>query len=267
MIGIKYKNKLIALLTIATLVTVIDLWRIKDAKNENIQAMSIRLASISESTKRWDSLNILALKNLASQPDIISMDSKLQKPVLERFVDNYQQFYLAFTMDREGVNVARSDNNQPKNYRDRNYYRRILLGEKIVYQSLIGRSNKRPALCIAAPIEKANNLLGLSVICSNLESLSAEIGSLQFGNTGSVFLVDRDGKLLAHPNSSYLRGENLRNLSEFAPVKNLLEGRSKKLAYFDKKGEKWMAVSNRVNSEWGIIITANYSELTPESYW
>ncbi|MGF1487075.1 MAG: cache domain-containing protein [Prochloraceae cyanobacterium] len=260
-------NKLITLLAITLIGVGIDFWRINEEKKENIKLISIELNSVSEGIKRWDLMNVLALKNLSSQSDIISMNPKLQRGVLKRLVENYPQFYLAFTMNRDGVNIARSDNNNPKDYSNREYFRRILLGEKLVYQSLIGRSNKQPTLCMAAAIEQGKNLLGLSAICSNLESLSREIGSLNFGRTGSVFLVDRDGNLLAHPNSSYLRGEELRDVSKFAPVKNMLEGRLGEFIYFDDEGKKWFSLSNRINQEWGIVIVAEHSELVPRSYW
>ncbi len=262
----KFQNKLIALgmVAIATIGSLIlENNRINATKNKNLDRLETKLASLSEGTQRWDKMNVLALKTLASQPNIQGMIAEEQRPALQQLISNYQHFYLAFTLNTEGINVARSDNNAPKDYSDRSYYRDILLGKPIAYQTLIGRSNQQPTLCMAAPIKQIQVLVGIATVCSNFENLSREIGDLKFDRTGSVMLVDRDGFLIAHPNSSYLRQE-LKNMRDFPPIKNVLEGREGKFDWQNPEGEKWVAFADRLSNGWGIVVLQAEAELLPE---
>jgi len=262
------KNKLIAivLVTIATLISLgIDRTRINILSKQNIESLDMKLSFLRETIDRWDEANIEALKNLSGQPGMISMDAAKQKPILSKFVDSYDHIYLAFSMDTSGNNLARSDNNAPKNYRDRPYFGGILLGKKLTYQTLIGRSNNLPTLCMGAPIEQEQQLLlGATIICANLQSLSAEIGDLSFGKNGSVYLFDRDAKLLAHPNTTWLRGDRLFDLSDFPPVKNIVENRNSRFEY-DDQNKQWISFGQKTKNGWGVLLTAPKSEVIPES--
>ena len=68
---------------------------------------------------------VAALKNLARQPDIISMDPDRQKPVLAVMAETYPSMYLISTVDLSGMNVARSDSGDLVDYSDREWYQEV----------------------------------------------------------------------------------------------------------------------------------------------
>ena len=78
--------------------------------------------------------------------------------------------YLVFTTDINGMNVARNDGKELKDYSDRQYVQDITSGKDLTWQNLIGKTSKQPALVIAVPIRKNNQTIGVmaAASCSGL---------------------------------------------------------------------------------------------------
>ena len=233
--------------------------RIRIEARENLILKSNLLA---EAVSRWNETNILALTNLSDRSDIISMKSDRQKEGLIKLTKNYKHIYLAMTIDKDGWNVARSDNKQPKYYGDRNYFQAAISGKNISYQVLIGRTTKKPAVCLSTPIhkeEKQINTIGVTTICSSLDALSEQVGKLKFGESGYAFVVDPNGRVLAHPESEYVSGDRLTDFSNYAPIKNLLQGNSGELNFIDQD-KKWVSYTTRLENGWGIAVIQEQTE-------
>ena len=157
----KDKSRLIALgivCGISILALAIEKNRVDLIEKQNIEELNLKLSSVANRVRDWDKMNSLALSNLVSQPDIISMDPNKQKRVLENFVKTYKHLYLAHTVDLTGYNVGRSDSNKPKSYANRNWFAGVKLGNKINRQTVIGFSNNKPALCVGAPINQEEKI-------------------------------------------------------------------------------------------------------------
>ncbi|MDJ0724187.1 MAG: ATP-binding protein [Prochloraceae cyanobacterium] len=231
--------------------------RIRIEAKENLTLKSDLLA---EAVSRWNESNILALTNLSDRSDIISMKPERQKEGLVKLTKNYKHIYLAMTIDKNGFNVARSDNKETKYYGDRNYFKAAIAGKKISYQALIGRTTKKPAICLSAPIQKQEQVIvGVTTICSRLDALSEQVGKLRFGQTGYAFVVDPSGKVLAHPDQKFISGDRLADFSNYPPIKNLLAGKSGELD-FTIANKKWVSYTTRLNNGWGVAIVQEKAE-------
>ena len=224
--------------------------------------MALKANMLAELVSQWELANTLALQNLSQQPELVSMEPRRQKPLLSKLTQTYKHLYLAMVMDREGMNLARSDSSPLQNYGDRAYFLGALAGENITRQTLISRTNKRPAVCMATPIRREQlETLGVAAICSHLETISHQLGQIKFGQTGYVLMVDRAGRILAHPNSAYIAGDQLRDLSSYAPVQHLLEGREGNFVFEDSHGINWVSYGKRLENGWGILILQQEGEL------
>ncbi len=51
-------------------------------RQETEENLALKARALNNSISRWTEMNVLALKNLSKQPDIVSMEPKRQKPVL-----------------------------------------------------------------------------------------------------------------------------------------------------------------------------------------
>ena len=207
----------------------------------------------------WEEKAILALINLSRQPDIISMQAIRQEPVLTKFSDIYQDIYLASTTNLDGINVARSDGKEPKDYHDRPWFLGAATGNDLTRQTLISRTNNEPALCHSTPIRDDQQLAGVLVTCANLTKLTEAVGATKVGDTGFVFLVNEQGQVLAHP--QFASSSELVDLSAYPPVKALLAGQDGLITFTDEAGIAWLSQVMPLNNGWGVVAQQTRSEV------
>ena len=152
----------------------------------------------------WINNNISILRTAAKLPEIVSMDSLSQETVLKVIQKEYPWMYLVFTLGPDGMNVARNDDRPLKDYSDRQYYKDILAGKKLSWQTLIGKTSKKPALVLAVPIQSGDKLLGVMAAAMTVDEISKNIATWRKGKTGFAFLVDEKGFVIAHPDRQYV---------------------------------------------------------------
>ncbi len=232
--------------------------RLRQEAQENI---AFKAKIFANTVSWWNQMNVLALKQLSLQPDIVSMDAERQKPVLKNLVRTNENLYLASTTDRNGFNLARSDNSKLMYYGDRPWFSGARAGKDITYQSLISRTIMKPAVCMGTPIrQEPEEITGVAMICTELSALAEQIGQLQFGKSGYALLVDRTGHVLAHPNSAFLSGAELKNLSQYKPITNILEGRDGFFYFKDEQGVDWVSYGISLENGWNVAILQQEAE-------
>ena len=89
------------------------------------------------------------------------MDGAQQRPILKTIQKQYPWMYLVFNVGTNGVNVARSDDVPLKDYSDRQYYKDLIRGKGLAWQTLIGKTSKKPALVLAVPIKSEDQTVGV----------------------------------------------------------------------------------------------------------
>ncbi len=210
----------------------------------------------------WLALYGNATQALALQPDIISMNPAQQKPVLETLTDTYPNLYLAHTLDLEGVNAARSDNNNPLRYGDRQWFQSAMNGTPLTYELVVSRTLGRPALSISAPIlSPSGEVIGVAAINTLLDDISDAAGATKIGERGYVFVVDELNRLAAHPDTNLTSGDSLVDFSNYPPVAALRQGSLGLLEFTDENGVLWVAYLSRMENNWGVISQQPRSEL------
>ena len=233
----------------------------KTIEQESQEHLVLKTDLLAENISSWDEANVLDLLNLNKQPDIIEGNIKRQQIILSGMVDVYKHISLAMTIDKDGWNMARSDNKPPQYYGDRAYFHSALTGNRVSYQTLISRINQKPNLCIASPIKRQEYIQGVTALCTDLQILTEQVGQLRFGRTGYAFVVDRNGYILVHPNLQYLSKSELTNFSEYPPVKSLLNNNyGGELFFQDSKGVNWVAYSTQTDNGWGVFVVQEEAE-------
>ena len=232
----------------------------KIIRQETQENLALKANALNHSISRWTEMNVLALKNLSKQPDIVSMEPKQQKPVLMEALNNYQHLYTASTTDLNGINVTRSDDKAPKKYPDRPWFQGARAGNDITYQTLIGRTSKKPSLCLSTPIKAKTIIKGVTYICMTLETLTEEVGAVKFGKTGYGFIVNEQGRILGHPETNLTSGDELIDYSSYPPVANFLAGKEGYFSFKDQGSIEWLSHGTRLNNGWGVFILQQKSE-------
>ncbi|MDJ0725052.1 MAG: ATP-binding protein [Prochloraceae cyanobacterium] len=264
--SLRFKMPLLVLMGIVPLILIAIFYAndraTKIVLSEAETNLKLRANTLTQDINRWNEMNELALKSLSRQESIRSGIAALQKPALIEIVDTYQHLYRALTVNIDGWTVARSDNRKSQYRGDRDYFKKALTGEdKIFYQALISRTTDRPALCMSTAIKpKQLTVIGVAVICANLEKITNQIGQMKFGQTGYAFLINNEGRVLAHPNTKYVSGKYLKNLSSYPPVANFLQGNLGKQFFKDEAGIDWIYHTNSLDNDWGIVVLQEKSE-------
>jgi methyl-accepting chemotaxis protein len=225
--------------------------------NDDIEAT---YRSLDSNISVWLDYNTRALQQLASLPDIISMDSERQLPVLQATARYYPHLYLIHTTDVNGINIARSDGGEAKDYSDRTYIQKALSGAPLAIESIISKTTGQPALAIAVPIkDKAGKVIGAASFAGELKEISAEVKAQKIGETGYAFIVDEKNQVIAHPDEEIT--SKLFDMSQYPLVAEMRNSGGGHEYFEDEQGVAWHGYASTLPNGWGIIVQQQESEL------
>jgi methyl-accepting chemotaxis protein len=178
----------------------------------------------------WINNNVSILRTAAKLSEITTMDGIQQKSILETIQKQYPWMHLVFTVGTDGINIARSDDVPLKDYSDQQYYKDIMRGKNLSWQTLIGKTSKKPALVLSVPIKSDDEIIGVMAAEMTVDDISKNIATGKTGKTGYGFLVDEKGYVIFHPNRQYVA--NRENLNSHPLIAN-----------YRKKG--WTTITTR----------------------
>ncbi len=247
-------GKIITVMLIVSLLPFAIFWGItlretNDRIRTDTEALMAQMAlGLENQINGWMNNNVAILRTAAKLTEITSMDSIQQKPILETIQKQYPWMYLVFTVRSDGINAARSDDVPLKDYSDRQYYKDIMRGKGLSWQTLVGKTSKKPSLVLAVPIKSMDQTVGVMAAAMTVDDISKSIATWKKGKTGHAFLVDEKGYVVAHPNRQYVAAR--KNLNSHPLIAN-----------YRKKG--WTTITTRFNtsnekSALGHVRSNNY---------
>jgi methyl-accepting chemotaxis protein len=230
-------------------------------RNDTQLVMSLTAQGLENQVNSWIDNNIWVLKSAAKLPTVISMDRQNQEPVLQQIQKKYPYIYLAFTVGPDGSNVARSDDVPLKYYGDRQYFKDIIDGKKLSWQTLIGKTSKKPSLVLAVPIMSEDKLVGVMAAGMNVDEISKHIAKWKKGKTGFAFLVDDKDKVVAHQVKQYVLKQ--KNLSSHPLVESFRKGgwTTKTFPFKDENRKKYIGHIRGINYGWALAIQQEEQEV------
>ena len=160
---------------------------------------------LTDEVNEWVDKNVRVLDMLAKLPAMESMNRASQEVILKEVNREYPWMYLVHTLDLNGMNVARSDGEELKDYAGRKYVQDIKDGKELAWQNLIGKTSLKPALVIAVPIKNNGQVVGLLSSAMTLDAITKIVTNWRQGQTGSIFIADQDGKVVAHQNEKFVQ--------------------------------------------------------------
>jgi methyl-accepting chemotaxis protein len=123
-----------------------------------------------------------------------------------------------------------------------------MAGKKLSWQTLIGKTSKKPALVLAVPINSGDEVVGVMAAAMTVDEISHNIANWRQGKTGFAFLVDEKGFVVSHPDAQYVTKR--KNLNSHPLI-----------ASFRKKG--WRTTTTKFNAPdgetaFGHVRSNNY---------
>lgn len=229
-------------------------------QSDATEKLSLQATALANNVNLWDKEHVKLVQNLSMQPDIVSMKAKKQKPVLEKTAGVYTNIYLFSTIGLSGLNMARSDNEKLKDYHDRPYFIEAVAGKDIARQVLIGRTTGRPSIVFSSPIRNnRGKIIGVAMLSTDLAVVTERLKAVRLGQTGAAFVIDAQGKVLAHPEAKY--AAELKDFSAHPAVRALFTGHPGALTFTDNYGVNWLSHSIALENGWGVIVQQQRREI------
>jgi methyl-accepting chemotaxis protein len=259
-------TKILVVMLIVSLLPLVIFWTItyketvSRIRNDTELLFTLTAQELGNQVNNWIENNVWVLRSAAELPAIKSMNRQNQERILREIQEKYPYMYLVFTVGLDGRNMARSDDVPLKDYSDRQYYKDIIKGKKLAWQTLIGKTSKKPALVIAVPITAGNQLVGVMAAAMTIDDISSYIARWKKGKTGFAFLIDEKGKVVAHQLKQYVQTQ--KNLSAHPLIAALRKGGwTTETTRFTNDGDLYYGHARKIKRDWIIAIQQENDEV------
>jgi methyl-accepting chemotaxis protein len=260
-------TKIIVVMLIVSLLPLIIFWSItyKETvariQNDTEQLFTLTAQGLGNEVDNWIENNIWVLRSAAELPAIKSMNRENQEPILREIHKKHPYMYLVFTVGLDGRNVARSDDVPLKDYSDRQYYKDIIRGKQLAWQTLIGKTSKKPALVISLPVTRGGQLVGVMAGAMTIDDISRYIARWKKGDTGFAFLIDEKGKVVAHQVKDYVVTQ--KNLSRYPLISAFRKGNwtTHTTRFEDDNGSSSYGHVRKIKRGWAIALQQQEAEV------
>ena len=222
------------------------------------QQLADRAEAVLTYVDAWVEMNVKMLRQNAALDDIASMDAKRQRRILFSIPNEYKAAYLAFTIAPDGTNIGRSDQESPKDYRDRIYVQQVLAGAPLGQQVVVSRTNGQPALILSVPIMAEQRLAGVLAMGMTITDVSGGVTTVRVGKTGYAFLLDNTGKVIAHQKKEYVAG--LKDMSQHPAFLGTSDVSAKHVAYADDQGKPVLGYARKTKYGWTLVVQQDTEE-------
>lgn len=266
------KKLILTLLLVSSLpiimFTIINLYfskstAVKSAMTENLKRTEVVQEKISNLIDK----NLYGVRAMSRDPIVRSFDTEKTKQILQESTKVYTDFINTAVTRLDGNQLVKGDDSKLSNISDRNFYKLAVKGqEEVVSEVLVAKDSGQLVTVLATPIRDKNegNIIGVFQGTIELTVLNNFVKELSKSKV-IVYVLDKDGKLLAHPNKKLEKAEDRIDLKNFSFVKNGLLGNSGS-EEVTKDGQK-MLVSYVQNKKTGWLICAEipYNTVIQES--
>lgn len=222
------------------------------AMSENLN----RSAIVQEKIANLLATNFHGIKFLSTNPLVRSYAPE-NKPFLANAAKTYTDLRAINLADSTGMQVVRSDDKLKSNVADRSYFKACMAGQaENVSEILVGKSDGRLVSILAVPITDTASGKVTGIIEGTIElSVLNDFAKKSSTDNMTVFILDRNGKLLAHPISNpQVPGERA-DFTNYDFVKQGLAGTSGS-AEVTMAGTKMLVSYMRNETSGWLICTA-----------
>ncbi len=212
------------------------------------------------------------LKELESiaNSELLQSDASVAEKVdhLAKEVQRIGCLRMAY-IDTNGDSVSTNGNEQ--NLADREYFTAAMSGNTYISDPTIGKSSGELLVFFAVPIySESGEIIGVLQEVQDGTGLSTITNDIDIGSTGYAYIFNKDGKIIAHPESNLVMEEY--NIVELAKTdENYVSWAAAfEEAYANKNGfttyfrdgiEKFVGYANIDGTEWELMVCVNQKEI------
>lgn len=270
------KTSIIILFTSILMVT--NILIIAYALNESYSMIQLEASKglsgmLSETNKLIQSrisAEIVFLNEVAENP-IIDDDTPWIDKVSYLREKAYSRGYTIFAfIDMNGI-ITRFDIEKSKgNANGREYFAQAKNGDPAISDIIISSVTNEPIIVIAVPVVRNGKIIGVLNGVRPQTGFNKIIRDFKYGNTGSAFIINKNGMIMAHNNLPYvLNSVNFIDLlskdNSFDTSKFLAMIKSEKpeinIFHDNTEKEKLFATSTIDNTNWILVATVETNDI------
>ena len=148
-----------------------------------------------------------------------------------------------------------------KNIKGKDYFRRSMDGETIITNVRPSDLSGKPVFIISAPIKDGEDkVIGVFYAVVDLPYFNKKfVEPLKIGKRGFVYMFDRDGWVISHPDRSRIMKFNLKKDTEYG--QEMIEKGQGVIKYKDEGADRMVAFKKDKNLGWTVAAVADVDEL------
>ncbi|MBM4278169.1 MAG: PAS domain S-box protein [Deltaproteobacteria bacterium] len=245
----------ILLATIPLIIAGGNIYRVyqKDIKESIIQIQKEKASMVAERTKGFlekatSNLLFVARDKEITKGSLVHAEGRLKNLVSQ----NDYLFELAFLNEKglETIKVSKFKTEETSDQKDQSVSQMFQVASKgqIFYGNFYYTSDGKQAMVIAVPVEKYKGRpVGVLKARLCFEPLTDLLHQTKIGKTGSAYVVDKEGFLIAHPNEKNIL------LGPF--VDQVIAGQEGRLEFENPRKQKYLVVYKPIPElKWGVVV-------------
>ncbi len=132
----------------------------------------------------------------------------------------------------------------------------------IITDPYVDAGTGQMVISMTMAIQNENTLIGVVGIDLDLSILSSSLSDIAIGDSGYLYITDKSGNLIAHPDQTLIGTDTVVKLSHWEEIKANDNG----FSVYEFEGEKKFACYDTNDTAgWKIIASMNYSELSKDT--
>lgn len=200
------------------------------------------------------------IKLIARNPAVRSFDVTGATNILQQASETYPILLPISLENNKGQQVTKSNNSKLTDVSNREFFKQAMQGkEEVVSEVMISFSNNHPIFNLATPVRTDDGSI-IGVLHGSVELTILSDFVTEHSQEGDIaFIVDRDGKILAHPDSKLVAEH--KDVSQLAFVRKGLNGENGSIDITDEQGNKKLVnFLQDPKTGWVICYEKSYSD-------
>jgi methyl-accepting chemotaxis protein len=207
---------------------------------------------------------------LSKMDAIVNYNFELADPLLQEVIVSNSAISQVYLMDTNGMQYYKTSYLDTIGDRsDRSYFQKSIEGYTYVSEVVISRSTGQPITIISAPIYAEDQIIGVIGATINLDAIADLISAGDKGAMGYSYIVDQNGRIIFHPNNSYVN--EMLDISYLKPIQNVMLGENGIGEYVFKGEKKLIAYVSVDKTGWGVAVQvpllSAYKDIRDISKW
>lgn len=244
----------------------LNYWKAREIISEKVTAdMQQQAVGSAIAIGDWLEAHKMELKMLASNPILSngSLDSVV--PILVAAKNNNKEYDSLVFADQNGDSV--NETGFKVNVADRPYFKPAMSGQIFISDPVASKATGHLTIVIAIPVKAGDKVVGVLLGPIDMDELSKRVLDIKIGQTGYVYVCQKDGLAIIHPDP------NVAMKSNFLTDPNADPGR-KAMAARMVTGEKGTAIMTAMGIDryyayapvpgvsWSLGVTVPKAEVT-----